>query len=84
MEARQFLTPSLVVDGSQLAFVGPIEPGREAETFATLLTFTTFAEKSDSVIDRAFPLEKAAEAHRRMESSEHVGKILLAVKPGIE
>ena len=53
MEARQFLTPSLVVDGSQLAFVGPIEPGREAETFATLLTFTTFAEKSDSVIEEA-------------------------------
>ena len=60
MEARQFLTPSLVVDGSQLAFVGPIEPGREAETFATLLTFTTFAEKSDSVIDEAYTLACAS------------------------
>ena len=60
MEARQFLTPSLVVDGSQLAFVGPIEPGREAETFATLLTFTTFAEKSASVIDEAYTLACAS------------------------
>ena len=60
MEARQFLTPFLVVDGSQLAFVGPIEPGREAETFATLLTFTTFAEKSDSVIDEAYTLACAS------------------------
>jgi putative PIG3 family NAD(P)H quinone oxidoreductase len=29
------------------------------------------------VIDSTFPLEKAADAHRRMESSEHVGKIVL-------
>lgn len=31
------------------------------------------------VIDRVFPLEEAAEAHARMESSAHVGKIILAV-----
>lgn len=37
-----------------------------------------------AVIDRVFPLDSAAEAHRRMESSDHVGKILLAVNPGIE
>jgi putative PIG3 family NAD(P)H quinone oxidoreductase len=29
------------------------------------------------VVDMRFPLAKAADAHRRMESSEHVGKILL-------
>jgi putative PIG3 family NAD(P)H quinone oxidoreductase len=31
------------------------------------------------VIDRVLPLDEVAEAHRLMESSEHVGKILLAV-----
>jgi NADPH2:quinone reductase len=31
------------------------------------------------VMDSTFPLEKAAEAHRRMETSEHIGKIVLAV-----
>jgi NADPH:quinone reductase len=31
------------------------------------------------VIDRTFPLVQAADAHRRMESSEHVGKIVLVV-----
>lgn len=31
------------------------------------------------VIDSTFPLAEAAEAHRRMESSEHVGKIVLTV-----
>ncbi len=32
------------------------------------------------VIDSIFPLSEAAEAHRRMESGEHVGKIVLEVK----
>jgi NADPH:quinone reductase len=31
------------------------------------------------VIDSSFPLAKAADAHRRMESSAHVGKIVLTV-----
>jgi len=31
------------------------------------------------VIDTVFPLEKAAEAHRRMETGSHIGKIVLAV-----
>ena len=32
------------------------------------------------VIDSRFPLEQAAEAHRRMEQGDHVGKIVLQVK----
>lgn len=35
--------------------------------------------KIKPVIDSVYPLEKAADAHRRMESSEHIGKIMLAV-----
>jgi putative PIG3 family NAD(P)H quinone oxidoreductase len=31
------------------------------------------------VIDQVFPLAQAAEAHRRMESGEHVGKIVLEI-----
>ncbi len=31
------------------------------------------------LIDGTFPLEKAADAHRRMETSEHIGKIVLVV-----
>ncbi|WP_370339318.1 NAD(P)H-quinone oxidoreductase [Parvularcula marina] len=30
-----------------------------------------------AVFDRAFPLEEAATAHRRMEAGEHIGKIVL-------
>ena len=31
------------------------------------------------LMDSTFPLQKAADAHRRMETSEHIGKIVLAV-----
>jgi putative PIG3 family NAD(P)H quinone oxidoreductase len=33
------------------------------------------------VIDSTFPLDRAAEAHARMESGEHIGKIVLEVAP---
>jgi NADPH2:quinone reductase len=35
--------------------------------------------KVKPVMDSTFPLEKAADAHRRMETSEHIGKIVLAL-----
>jgi len=31
---------------------------------------------------KVFPLDQAAQAHALMESSEHIGKIMLSVKPG--
>jgi NADPH2:quinone reductase len=37
------------------------------------------AGKVRVVVDSTFPLAQAAEAHRRMESSRHVGKIVLTV-----
>jgi NADPH:quinone reductase-like Zn-dependent oxidoreductase len=32
------------------------------------------------IIDRVLPIDDAAEAHRLMESSEHIGKILLRMR----
>lgn len=36
----------------------------------------------EPVVDSTFPLSHAADAHRRMESSENVGKIILTMQPG--
>lgn len=36
----------------------------------------------EPVVDSTFPLSRAADAHRRMESSENVGKIILTMQPG--
>lgn len=35
----------------------------------------------EPVVDCTFPLSRAADAHRRMESSENVGKIILTMQP---
>jgi NADPH:quinone reductase len=37
------------------------------------------ASRVKPLMDSTFPLEKAADAHKRMESSQHIGKIVLAV-----
>lgn len=37
------------------------------------------AKKIKVVVDSTYPLAQAAEAHRRMETSQHVGKIVLTV-----
>jgi len=37
------------------------------------------AGKIKPLIDSTFPLAKAADAHARMESSAHIGKIVLTV-----
>ncbi|MDQ0704132.1 NADPH2:quinone reductase [Pseudomonas sp. W3I7] len=39
------------------------------------------AARLEPVVDSTFPLSRAADAHRRMESSENVGKIILTMQP---
>jgi len=33
------------------------------------------------VVDSTYPLERASDAHRRMESAKNVGKIVLTMNP---
>jgi NADPH2:quinone reductase len=62
------LRPRLVEDKSRLV--------REVETHVwPLLRDDHF----HPVIDSVFPMRQVAEAHRRLESSEHIGKIILSM-----
>lgn len=51
--------------------------GRKAELLRAAQHF--FAGELRPVIDTTFPLEQAAEAHRRLESREQFGKVVLTV-----
>jgi len=50
-----------------------------ADEIARLVWPHVQAGELKPVIDATFPLEQAAEAHRRMEAGEHVGKIVLTL-----
>jgi len=68
-----------VVTGSQLR---PLPLERKAEVARQLLArvWPHLGTHVRTVIDSTIPLESAAQAHARMESSQHIGKILLEVK----
>ena len=59
MKDEMFMTPAVWMDGAELSFVGALAVGREAELFAALLTFTTFSEMKEAVIDEVYSLHAA-------------------------
>jgi putative PIG3 family NAD(P)H quinone oxidoreductase len=67
-----------VITGSQLR-VSSLDVKKEIVRQVTERALPHYGSKVMPVIDSVLPLEKAAEAHARMESSVHVGKILLEV-----
>lgn len=62
--------------GNQLSILGP-NMGSKGELLRAARHF--FAGQLTPVIDSTWPLERAADAHRRLEASEHFGKIVLEV-----
>ncbi|MTH62887.1 NAD(P)H-quinone oxidoreductase [Paracoccus shanxieyensis] len=78
----QIMMRRLVVTGSTLR---PQSDAAKAAIAAELQDRLWPLVQSGAVrplIDSCFPLEKAADAHRRMESSGHIGKIMLEVAGG--
>ncbi len=69
----------LVVTGSTLRGRSVAEKTALRDSIRLRLWPHIAAGKIRPVVDRSFPLEQVADAHRRMESGEHIGKILLAM-----
>jgi len=70
----------LTITGSTLRPRSVAEKGRIAEALRENVWPLLESGRVRPVIDSVFPLERAADAHRRMESGAHVGKIVLRVE----
>lgn len=73
----------LTVTGSTLRARTVDEKGAIAEALRREVWPLLEAGRVTPVIDRTFPLDAAAAAHRLMESSEHIGKIVLTTRVSI-
>lgn len=73
------MTKRLTLTGSTLRPRSIEEKARIAEALEREVWPHLASGRIAPVMDRVFPLEEAAEAHARMESSAHVGKIVLSV-----
>ncbi len=83
IDFRRVLGRRLTITGSTLRPRSVEEKGQIAAALRREVWPLLDSGKVTPVIDRTFPLEDAAAAHRLMESGEHVGKIVLIAGSGI-
>ena len=83
IDFRRVLGRRLTITGSTLRPRTVAEKGAIAQALRREVWPWLEAGAVAPVIYRTLPLEQAAEAHRMMEASEHVGKIVLTVAPEI-
>ncbi|SNS89111.1 NAD(P)H-quinone oxidoreductase [Tropicimonas sediminicola] len=75
----QVMTRRLTITGSTLRPQSDLAKARIAEALRARVWPLLEAGRVAPVMDSEFPLEEAAAAHARMESSGHVGKIVLRI-----
>lgn len=78
VDLLRIMTHQLVITGSTLRPQSKEYKGHIATQLMEEI-WPLFPDKIKPVIHTAFPMAKAAEAHRLLESSKHIGKILLLV-----
>jgi putative PIG3 family NAD(P)H quinone oxidoreductase len=71
------MSKQLRITGSTLRSRPVAEKTVLRDSLQQLLWPKIAAEEVRPIVDRIFPLNHVADAHRRMESSQHIGKILL-------
>ncbi len=79
LDFRRLLVKHLTITGSTLRPRSVDEKAALAVELAERVWPILDAGRCAPVIDRRFPLADAALAHARMEASEHIGKLVLAV-----
>ncbi len=77
IDFRRILGQRLTVTGSTLRPRSVAEKGKIAEALRQEVWPLLEQGRVKPIIYRTFPLKDAAAAHRLMESSEHIGKIVL-------
>ena len=75
----QLMTRRLTMTGSTLRPQSDLAKAQIAYELRTKVWPLLEAGRLGPIMDQEFPLEKAAAAHERMESSAHIGKIVLRV-----
>jgi len=75
----QIMVRRLTITGSTLRPQSDLAKARIAQDLREAVWPLLEAGRVAPVMDSEFPLEDAAGAHARMESSEHIGKIVLKV-----
>ena len=76
----QVMSRRLTITGSTLRPQSDAAKGRIADALRTHLWPLIGAGKVRILIDSEYPLAEAAAAHQRMESSAHIGKIVLKIR----
>ncbi len=79
LDLRPLMVKRLTHTGSTLRPRSPAEKAVIAEALHAKVWPLLASGRCKPVIDSVFPLGEAAKAHARMESSEHIGKIVLTV-----
>jgi NADPH2:quinone reductase len=80
LSLRRLLMNRLTITGSTLRIRTPREKGAIAAALEREVWPLLAKGTARPVVDRVFPLEAAAEAHRRLESGAVIGKVVLAVR----
>lgn len=80
IDFRRVLGRRLTITGSTLRPRSPAEKGEIASALRREVWPLLDSGAVKPIIYRTFPLDDAAEAHQLMESSEHVGKIVLTTE----
>ncbi|GAB3652789.1 NAD(P)H-quinone oxidoreductase [Echinicola sediminis] len=78
VDLLQVMKKQLIITGSTLRPQSIEYKGKIAKNLLIHI-WPLFGEKINPVIYKTFPLHRAAEAHTLMESSQHIGKILLQI-----